>query len=75
MGMETASILPAPGQLKTVLRLLNDLAGGHADATVDGSYEVTAPLWLVEKYNEAVAPAPAPVPKRRGRPKKEEVEQ
>lgn len=73
--METASILPAPGQLKTVLRLLNELAGGHADATVDGSYEVTVPTWLADKYNEAVAPVAAPTPKRRGRPKKEEVGQ
>lgn len=72
--MDTATILPAPGQLKKVLRLLNDLAGGHADATVDGSYEITVPEWLAEKYNAAVTPVAA-APKRTRRPKKEEVEQ
>lgn len=69
-----ATILPSPGQLKQVLRLLNELAGGHADATVDGSYEVTVPEWLAEKYNAAVTPV-APAPKRTRRPRKEEEEQ
>jgi hypothetical protein len=69
MTMETATIVPAPGKLKEVLRKLNELAGGHADATVDGSYEITVPEWLADAYTNATAP-PKPAPRRR--PKKEE---
>jgi hypothetical protein len=73
--METATIVPPFGQLKNVLRKLNELAGGHADATVDGSYEITVPEWLADAYNASQAPSePKPV-RRTRRSKKEEVEQ
>lgn len=65
--MNVATIVPEPGKLKDTLRKLNALAGGHADATVDGSYEITVPEWLADLYNQEDKP---PAPKRRGRPKK-----
>ena len=70
MRMDTATIVPGPGQLKAVLRKLNELAGGHADATVDGSYEVTVPEWLADLYNQSTEEAPKPT--RRRRSKKED---
>jgi len=74
--METATIVPEPGQLKNVLRRLNELSGGHADATVDGAYEITVPSWLAEVYNGIPATAVEPKPVRRTRrPRKKEVEQ
>lgn len=75
MRMETATIVPPPGQLKNVLRRLNEIAQGHADATVDGSYEITVPEWLADAYNAAEAPAEPKPARRTRRPKKEEVEQ
>lgn len=73
--METATIVPPPGQLKAVLRKLNELAGGHADATVDGSYEITVPEWLAEAYNTSQAPSEPKPSRRNRRTKMEEVEQ
>lgn len=73
---EYSTIVPAPGQLKSILRMLNELAGGHADATVDGHHEITAPSNLVEKFNEANRPVAEPEPEapktRRRAPKKED---
>lgn len=72
-----STIVPAPGELKSILRKLNEIAGGHADATVDGHHEITAPTDLVEKFNAANRPVveepkpEAPKPRRRA-PKKEE---
>lgn len=77
MTMETVTIVPARGKLKEVLRRLNELAGGHADATVDGSYEITVPEWLADLYNEKTQPAvqpETPKPARRTRRTKKEME-
>lgn len=68
--MDTAVIVPEPGQLKNVLRKLNELAGGHADATVDGAYEITVPEWLADLYNGT--PKEDPKPARRTRRTKKE---
>jgi hypothetical protein len=71
MRMETATIIPAPGKLKEVLRKLNELAGGHADATTNGAYEIIVPEWLADRYNSDTVEIK---PVRRKRTTKKEVE-
>lgn len=70
--MSYATIIPEKGQLKSVLRDLHRLAGGHAPAETNGAYEIIVPEWLADLYNAENTPAPAP---RRRRKKEVEEEQ
>ena len=72
--MDYEEILPAPGQLKAILRLLNELSGGHADATTNGHQEIIVRAWLAQKYRDAVAVSDD-TPKRRTRRTKKELEE
>ena len=69
--MEYEEIVPGPGQLKATLRLLHELAGGHADAVTNGHYEIIVPAELAQQYREATAVS-EDTPKRRPRRTKKE---